>query len=96
MAAVRALFEGRVRVGGGRGRVGVLVQALVGAGFRVSGADSEGYRWLATERAKFMNGRYMGVNWDVDQLAEREKEIVDKGLLLMELQGTFGAQQFEK
>ena len=43
-----------------------------------------------------MNGRYMGVNWDVDQLAEREREIVDKGLLLMELQGTFGAQQFEK
>lgn len=59
-------------------------------------ADLEEYRWLATEQAKFMNGRYMGVTWDVDQLVEREKEIIDKGLLLMELQGTFGAQQFEK
>lgn len=52
--------------------------------------------WVATEQASFMNGRYMGVNWDVDQLAERKKEIAEKGLLMMELQGTFGLEQFEK
>jgi hypothetical protein len=51
--------------------------------------------WLATENAKFMNGRYMGVNWSVDDLIERETEIVSKGLLLPELQGTFGVAQFE-
>lgn len=51
--------------------------------------------WLATEKAKFMNGRYMGANWSVDNLMEREDEIVSKGLLLPELQGTFGIAQFE-
>jgi NAD(P)-dependent dehydrogenase (short-subunit alcohol dehydrogenase family) len=51
--------------------------------------------WLATEKAKFMNGRYMGANWSVDELMEREKEIVEGGLLLEELKGNFGKAQFE-
>ena len=50
--------------------------------------------WLASEQAKFMNGRYMGVNWSVDELIERQDEIVAKGELLMELQGSFGKSQF--
>jgi NAD(P)-dependent dehydrogenase (short-subunit alcohol dehydrogenase family) len=52
--------------------------------------------WLATEQAKFMNGRYMGANWSVDELTERRDEIVSKGLLLEELQGTFGPAQFQE
>jgi len=52
--------------------------------------------WLATEQAKFMNGRYMGANWSVAELMERKDEIVSKGLLLEELQGTFGKAQFEE
>lgn len=51
--------------------------------------------WLATDEAKFMNGRYMGANWAVDELTERKDEIVSKGLLLPELQGKFGKGQFE-
>lgn len=51
--------------------------------------------WLTTEKAKFMNGRYMGANWSVDDLMEREKEIVEGGLLLEELKGNFGKAQFE-
>jgi NAD(P)-dependent dehydrogenase (short-subunit alcohol dehydrogenase family) len=51
--------------------------------------------WLATEQAKFMNGRYMGVNWSVAELMERKDEIVSEGLLVEELQGTFGKAQFE-
>lgn len=51
--------------------------------------------WLASEKARFMNGRYMGANWSVDDLMERQAEIVSKGLLLPELQGTFGSAQFE-
>jgi hypothetical protein len=50
--------------------------------------------WLATEKASFMNGRYMGANWSVDDLMAREKEIVEKGLLLLELQVSFGKAQF--
>jgi hypothetical protein len=41
-----------------------------------------------------MNGRYMGANWSVDDLMAREKEIVEKGLLLLELQVSFGKAQF--
>jgi len=52
--------------------------------------------WLATEQAQFMNGRYMGANWSVAELMERKDEIVSKGLLLEELQGTFGKDQFEE
>lgn len=51
--------------------------------------------WLATDAAKFMNGRYMGANWAVDELLERKDEIVSQGLLLPELQGKFGKAQFE-
>lgn len=51
--------------------------------------------WLATEQAKFMNGRYFGANWSVDDLMEREKEIVEGGLLLEELKGKFGPPQFQ-
>ena len=51
--------------------------------------------WLATERAKFMNRRYLATNWSVDELMERESEIVDGGLLLEELKGSFGKAQFE-
>ncbi|KAH7327374.1 putative oxidoreductase ucpA [Rhexocercosporidium sp. MPI-PUGE-AT-0058] len=52
--------------------------------------------WLATEQARFMNGRYMGVNWSVGELVERREEIVEKALLFVELQGSFGKAQFEK
>jgi NAD(P)-dependent dehydrogenase (short-subunit alcohol dehydrogenase family) len=51
--------------------------------------------WLATEQAKFMNGRYMGANWSVVELMNRKDEIVSKGLLMVELQGSFGKDQFE-
>ena len=51
--------------------------------------------WLATEKAKFMNGRYMGANWSVDDLMAMETEIVEKKLLLEELTGSFGKAQFE-
>ena len=43
--------------------------------------------WLATEEARFMNGRYMSVNWSVDELAQRQREIIENDLLIMELKG---------
>ena len=47
--------------------------------------------WLATEEARFMSGRYMSVNWSVDELVQRQKEIIEGDLLTMELKGHFGA-----
>lgn len=46
--------------------------------------------WLATEEARFMTGRFMSVNWSVEELAERKEEIIDGNLLNMELKGHFG------
>lgn len=46
--------------------------------------------WLASREAGFMNGRYMSVNWSVDELVERRDEIVSNGLLEIKLQGKFG------
>lgn len=51
--------------------------------------------WLATERARFMDGRVMNSNWDVDDLYERRDEIVEGRLLRIDIQGTFGPEQFE-
>lgn len=52
--------------------------------------------WLATEKARFMNGRFMNVNWNVEDLYERREEILKGKLLQIDLQGTFGADQFDK
>ncbi|KAL3449891.1 oxidoreductase [Aspergillus insuetus] len=46
--------------------------------------------WLATERAAFMNGRYMSVNWSVGELLERKKEIVSDVLLEIAVRGKSG------
>ena len=51
--------------------------------------------WLATDAAKFLNGRYMNANWSVDELIERKKEIEGSNVLKMELQGRFGMDQFQ-
>lgn len=50
--------------------------------------------WLSTEKARFMNGRFMNSNWDVDDLFERREEVQSGKLLQIDLQGTFGAEQF--
>lgn len=52
--------------------------------------------WLASVKAKFIIGRYMGVNCSVKELIDRQDEIVAKGQLLMELQGSFGKARFEE
>lgn len=42
------------------------------------------FRWLATEQTKFVNGRYMRVNWDVCQLFESEvKSTINSTRMLM-------------
>lgn len=52
--------------------------------------------WLSTEKARFMNGRVMNCNWDVDDLYERREEIQSGNLLQIDLQGKFGADQFQE
>ncbi|KIJ93545.1 hypothetical protein K443DRAFT_12795 [Laccaria amethystina LaAM-08-1] len=44
-----------------------------------------------TERAKFLNGKYASVNWDVEELEARREDIVSKGLFTEELKGVFSS-----
>ena len=43
--------------------------------------------WLATDSASFMSGRYMSMNWDINELLARKDEIVEKDLLKLQLSG---------
>ncbi|KAH6618407.1 hypothetical protein B0J18DRAFT_278440 [Chaetomium sp. MPI-SDFR-AT-0129] len=51
--------------------------------------------WLTSEKAKFLSGRAIAAQWSVDDLVEREKEIVEGGLLQMALNGKLGKEQFQ-
>ncbi|EXF82351.1 hypothetical protein CFIO01_01811 [Colletotrichum fioriniae PJ7] len=51
--------------------------------------------WLCSDKARFLNGRFVATNWDVEELVERKGEIEEKRLLQVDLNGQFGAQQFE-
>ncbi len=51
--------------------------------------------WLATENASFLSGKYVEVNWSVDELIERKDEIVKEGKLSIGIKGEFGSEQFE-
>jgi len=51
--------------------------------------------WLATDKAAFLNGKYVEANWSVDDLTARKDEIVSEGKLSMVLKGDFGRKQFE-
>ncbi|EDU43895.1 conserved hypothetical protein [Pyrenophora tritici-repentis Pt-1C-BFP] len=51
--------------------------------------------WEGVDR-RFLGGRYVSANWDVEDLVARREEIEKEGLLKMYLKGTLGAAQFEK
>jgi len=50
--------------------------------------------WLATEKARFLSGRVVSANWDVDDLVARKDEIVRDNLLQLKLGATLGKEQF--
>jgi NAD(P)-dependent dehydrogenase (short-subunit alcohol dehydrogenase family) len=50
--------------------------------------------WLSGERAKFLSGRAIAANWDVDDLVGRKEEIEAGNLLRLQLAGKFGKEQF--
>lgn len=49
--------------------------------------------WLTTEKAKFLNGRYVSANWSVDELVERQEEIVKEDKLVTGLNVKLGKDQ---
>lgn len=51
--------------------------------------------WLATDAARFLTGRFISVNWSVDDLVKRKDEILAGNDLKLAYQGTFGLDQFK-
>ena len=43
--------------------------------------------YLTTPHASYLSGRYVSVNWDLEELAEKRLEIVKEGLLVMMAKG---------
>ena len=41
--------------------------------------------WLTAERREWLAGRYIAVNWDVDELLEKKEKIVNEDLLKVRL-----------
>jgi NAD(P)-dependent dehydrogenase (short-subunit alcohol dehydrogenase family) len=52
--------------------------------------------WLAADpaRSQFLSGRTISINWDVEALIKRKDEIVKDDLLVLDLKGEFGSEQF--
>jgi hypothetical protein len=51
--------------------------------------------WLATDAAKFLTGRFISANWDIEDLMRRKEEVLSGNDLKMVYQGTFGLDQFK-
>lgn len=43
--------------------------------------------WLASPEASFLRGKYVWVNWDIDELKARKEEILSTDLLDIKLGG---------
>jgi hypothetical protein len=43
--------------------------------------------WLASPEARFLNGKFVWVNWDIDELKARADEIQNSSLLTLALDG---------
>jgi NAD(P)-dependent dehydrogenase (short-subunit alcohol dehydrogenase family) len=54
--------------------------------------------WLAAwegDDRSFLSGRYLSSNWNVDELVKRKDEIVEQGLLQLNMMGQFGEKHFK-
>lgn len=82
---------------------GTVVTDMIKESFRAFAKDTPELvgglaTWLAAwddgDRS-FLTGRYLNANWDVENLLERKEEIVEKGLLKIDLKGEFGPKVFQ-
>ncbi|KAK8187284.1 hypothetical protein IWZ00DRAFT_441434 [Phyllosticta capitalensis] len=46
--------------------------------------------WLATDAARWLSGRYVGVNWDVEELVASKQKVLERDELKVALKGSFG------
>lgn len=43
--------------------------------------------WLTSEEADFLKGRFLWANWDILELQEQKKEILEQDLLRLDIGG---------
>jgi len=43
--------------------------------------------WLASSEARFLKNKFVWVNWDAEELVQRQEEIKRSGILMMSLKG---------
>jgi hypothetical protein len=48
--------------------------------------------WLATKESYFLSGRFVSVNWSVDELMARKEDIIQSNDLRVVLQGELGIE----
>ncbi|KAF5848988.1 hypothetical protein GGP41_010076 [Bipolaris sorokiniana] len=46
--------------------------------------------WVCQEKARWLSGRFVSVNWDVEDLLERKGEVLEGDLLRLGVRGEFG------
>lgn len=51
--------------------------------------------WLCSGDKKFLSGRYIMSNWNVEELESRKEEIQERGLLTFALKGEFGLENIK-
>ena len=51
--------------------------------------------WVCQEKARWLSGRFVSVNWDVEDLVRRREEIVKRDLLKVGLNAELGAELFK-
>lgn len=56
----------------------VVLKAALAANFSV---------WATTPEAEFLNGKFLWVNWDVEELKKQKKDIVENHKLQFSLAG---------
>ena len=43
--------------------------------------------WLCQSKTKFLNGKFVWANWDVDELVAMKERVVDENLLTVGVRG---------
>jgi NAD(P)-dependent dehydrogenase (short-subunit alcohol dehydrogenase family) len=46
--------------------------------------------WLCQRKARFLSGRFISINWSVDELEARKDEVLKDDLLKLRVRGQFG------